>query len=182
MLLPPTLPTSHHHQGTLKKSGRKCESWQLMKGAMKCWLLIMTWFCTHQHTVAVVPTQDLHKMKPGKITTRMERGPRLYAVQGNIGSWKFLRKRESLFWGIMGDLGHIYAHIGSTDWTQEVSSNNNNKKKTSSLEGDRMWCPRESWRKVVLMDRCDKNRLYTCMEFSKNKSKCFDFDWKRKIT
>lgn len=68
-------------------------------------------------------------------------------------------------------LGHTRAHIGSTDWTQEVSNNNNNKKNTSSLEGDRVCCStRESWRKVMLLDGCDKNMLYTRMKFSKNKS------------
>lgn len=107
MLLLPTPPPSHHHQGTLKKSGRKCESWQLRKGAMKCWLLIVTWFCTHQHTVAVVPIQDEARKK---ITTRMERGPRLYAWQGNIGNWKFLRERESLFCGVMGAVRLSISH------------------------------------------------------------------------
>lgn len=113
-------------------------------------------FCTHQHTVAIVLTQGLHKIKPIKFPAQMGRGRGLPAWQWTLAvesCWGRESHTSLELWLLVGcpclrGLGHTQAHIGSTDWTQEVSNNNNNKKKTSNLEGDRVCCTRESWRKV----------------------------------
>lgn len=99
MLLPPT-PPLHHHQGTLKKSGRKCESWQLMKGAMKCWLRIMRSFL-HTSAYSRCSTYTRSTQDPASQNPNTNgKGPQVPCVTGKY--WQLEVAEEeivTLLWG-----------------------------------------------------------------------------------